>query len=240
MLDTARAPQRDDIEQDQYLMALYAVAYGAIQESIPLSDNPKMIEIGSGPGPSRSLGHQWIRSDIRASENVMVVNRAERLPFADDSLDAIVLKDVWHHIPDINAFLVEGHRVLKHGGVIAAFDPYWSALGRLVYRYLHHEPWDTKAERWTLETNDPADSNQALSYLMLRRDRDLFDELWGDKFFITERGRHIGPSFLLSGGVSRRTRVSGQMLVRLLRWEERRGPWFDSLRFFHVFTLTKR
>jgi hypothetical protein len=43
----------------------------------------------------------------------------------------------------------------------------------------------------------------------------------------------------LSGGVSRRTPVSGALLEHLLSWEERRGAWFDHLRFFHVFGLVK-
>lgn len=235
-----RTPRREDIERDEFLVDLYAIAYRSLHECAPRSRTSRLVEIGAGPGPSRALGHQWIRTDIRRSDNVMVVNRAENLPFLDGSIGAIVLKDTWHHIPDISAFLREGHRVLEPGGVIAAFDPYWSPLGRFVYRFLHHEPWDTKTDHWTLNGDDPDHSNQALSYLMLRRDRSLFDRQWGDKYIVTERGRHIGPSFLLSGGVSRRTRVSGRLLARLLRWEERRGQWFDSFRFFHVFTLTKR
>ena len=75
---------------------------------------------------------------------------------------------------------------------------------------------------------------------MLKRDRDSFDQKWGSRFSVIEPEALVGPSFLISGGVSRRTFVSGRLLASLLRWEEKRGRWFDHLRFFHVFGLVKR
>jgi hypothetical protein len=75
---------------------------------------------------------------------------------------------------------------------------------------------------------------------MLKRDRRTFDQRWGNKFSLIEPKALVGPSFLLSGGVSRRTFVSGRWLAALLRWEERRGSWFNHFRFFHVFGLVKR
>jgi SAM-dependent methyltransferase len=82
----------------------------------------------------------------------------------------------------------------------------------------------------------PWSSNQALSYLMLVRDRTRLATRWPN--LTVEPGVPlVGPSFLLSGGVSRRTPVSGRLLAGMLRWEKRRGPWFDVCRFFHVFAL---
>jgi hypothetical protein len=120
------------------------------------------------------------------------------------------------------------------------FDQYWGLLARFVYHFLHQERWDEHADTWTFASSDPWHSNQALSYLMLRRDRAEFDRQIADRFEIIEHAALIGPSFLISGGVSRRTFVSGRLLRRMLAWEERRGRWFDSWRFFHVFTLVKR
>jgi len=76
--------------------------------------------------------------------------------------------------------------------------------------------------------------------LMLKRDRRTFDQRWGNRFSLIEPKALVGPSFLLSGGVSRRTFVSGRWLAALLRWEERRGVWFNHFRFFHVFGLVKQ
>jgi len=229
------------IRDDEFLSAFYRRAYGHLAE-VAGSEHLRgeVVEVGSGLGIARLSGHFWWNSDILPSQALTLQSSAQCLPFRDQSLDALILKDTWHHIPDIEAFLGEAHRVLRVGGTIAVFDPYWGILARLVYRFLHQERWDTHATNWSFPSTDPWDSNQALTYLMLRRDRDDFNRKWGDQFILTEYRRHIGPSFLLSGGVSRRTCVSGRWLKRLLLWEERRGAWFDHFRFFHIFGLVKR
>ena len=48
---------------------------------------------------------------------------AENLPFADASLDAVLLSGLIHHFPDPRRLAQETHRVLKPGGRFVAFDP---------------------------------------------------------------------------------------------------------------------
>ena len=225
---------------DPFIKSLYATAYGELRKTIGESSLERVVEVGSGRGIADELGHRWIQSDILKSSSLSVLCTAQLLPYKSGSLDALVLKDTWHHIPEIEHFLQEAHRVLRPGGVIAVFDPYWGTLARFVYRFLHQERWDAKTSTWSFASSDPWDSNQALSYLMLERDRTVFDQRWGSRFSVIEPRAMIGPSFLISGGVSRRTFVSGRLLASLLRWEERRGRWFNHLRFFHVFGLVKK
>ena len=233
-----RPPKR--VQDDDYLSALYSLAYTRLNDLIGSADRNRTVEVGSGLGLARLSGHQWLHSDVSGGTPISVLNLAQELPYRSTSLDALVLKDTWHHIPDIERFLCEAHRVLRPGGLVAVFEPYWGVLARFVYRYLHQEEWNTRSPSWSFPSNDPWDSNQALSYLMLIRDRDAFQARWANKFSIIEPTPHVGPSFLFSGGVSRRTFVSGRLLAALLRWEEKRGHWFDHLRFFHVFGLVKR
>ena len=229
------------IANDEFLSALYDCAYGHAAAIIGAESRPdRTVEIGSGLGIARLSGHDWLYSDVLTSEALTLRNIAEQLPFQDCSLDALILKDSWHHIPDIEGFLAEAHRALRTGGTIAVFDPYWGVLARFVYRFLHQERWDARTPSWSFASTSPWDSNQALTYMMLRRDLQRFNEVWGSRFTLTERSRHIGPSFLLSGGVSRRTPISGRFLRAMLSWEERCGSWFDHFRFFHVFSLVKR
>ncbi|MFA6267134.1 MAG: class I SAM-dependent methyltransferase [Pseudolabrys sp.] len=47
----------------------------------------------------------------------------ERLPFADASLDGVLLAGVLHHLPDRAACAAEIKRILRPGGRFAAFDP---------------------------------------------------------------------------------------------------------------------
>jgi len=228
---------REEILNDAYLSAIYQLAYGELARHLPTA-SVSVLEIGAGLGIAESLGHQWWRSELAEVNAVHLRASAQAIAFRAQSLDGIILKDTWHHIPDIETFLTEAHRTLIPGGVVVVIDPYWGALARFVYRFLHQERWEITRD-WHFSAKSPWDSNQALSYLMLRRHRDTFDARWADLFAIEEHSRHIGPSFLLSGGVSRRTPISGVLLRGLLKWEERRGKWFDHLRFFHVFTLTK-
>lgn len=233
-------PNIDAIVSDRYLIELYSLAYSRIAQVIGIAQHRHVVEIGSGLALARLSGHQWINSDVSGTAPLSVLNQAQQLPYGSSSLDALVLKDTWHHIPDIEQFLDEAHRVLRPGGVVAVFDPYWGILARFVYRFLHQERWDARTTSWSFQSSDPWDSNQALTYLMLKRDRDNFDQKWASRFSVLEPRALIGPSFLISGGVSRRTFVSGRLLASLLRWEEKRGRWFDHLRFFHVFGLVKR
>ena len=228
------------IMNDEFLTGLYQVAYSRLHELAGDTDQHHVVEVGSGLALARRFGYRWFQSDVNWHSELNSVNVAESLPVKDNSLDALVLKDTWHHIPDIESFLGEAHRVLRPGGVVAVFDPYWGPLARFVYRFLHQERWDARTKSWSFASTNPWDSNQALSYLMLRRDRERFNREWGERFTVIESRAVVGPSFLLSGGVSRRTRISGRLLRRLLVWEEQRGRWFDVFRFFHTFGLVKR
>ena len=226
----------DVLRSDPYIQELYRYIFERIVAYLPAAG--RTLEIGSGTGISRQYLGGSVLTDIVHHESLDVNCIAENLPFAEGSFDAIVLKDSLHHIPDVRKFFGEAARVLSPGGSIIMFEPYWGLLARFVYRYLHQEPFDEKAESWEFESTNPWDSNQAISFILLRRDRDKFEHDF-PQFRIEEREVLIGPSFLLSGGVSRRTRISGRFLKSLLSWEKQQTRWFNHFSFFHIFTLTK-
>jgi SAM-dependent methyltransferase len=222
---------------DDYLFALYETAFSSLIKYLP-EKTSTIVEIGAGDGVSRSFLPNSILTDIVFNQELDAICKSNELPFKSDSVDALVLKDSLHHLPDVEQFLYEAHRVLRIGGRIVIFEPYWGLLANFVYRFLHQERFDISTKSWSFESNSPWDSNQALSYLLLRRDRVRFEEFF-PFFEICEHEVLIGPSFLLSGGVSRRTFVSGKFLKCLLKLEMSQSKWFNPLRFFHVFSLTK-
>ena len=225
------------IWDELYICSLYKTVFSRITSYIP-ANSKVLIEIGSGNGISKKSMPGIIATDISFHELLDASCDSIALPFRSNSIDAIVIKDVLHHLPDVELFLKEVHRVLRTNGRLVVFDPYWGLLARFVYRFLHQEKFDVKAKTWSFTSNSPWDSNQALTYLLLRRDRTRFEKEF-NFFKIEEHEKLIGPSFLLSGGVSRRTFVSGRFLSLLLKWEMRQSNWLDSLRFFHIFSLTK-
>ena len=48
---------------------------------------------------------------------------ATRLPFTDGAFDAVLIRDVLHHIGDIAGVLAEARRVLRAGGRLTLLEP---------------------------------------------------------------------------------------------------------------------
>jgi SAM-dependent methyltransferase len=227
----------DKIWDEPYIRSLYKTVFSRIASHIP-EGSKVLIEVGSGNAIGKKFLPEMITTDVTFHELLDTACDSIALPFRSNSIDAILIKDALHHIPDVEMFLKEVHRVLRVNGRLVVFDPYWGLLARFVYRFLHQEKFDVKAKTWSFTSTSPWDSNQALTYLLLRRDRIRFEKDFSF-FKIEELEKLIGPSFLLSGGISRRTIVSGRFLSALLKWEMRQSNWLDSLRFFHIFSLTK-
>lgn len=94
----------------------------------------RCLEIGSSKGLFQDLVEDYTGVDIADSlhsyyhKNFVVVADA-KLPFPDNSFDAIFTYATYEHIPDIETALEELVRILKPGGV-CLFAPAW-----------HTRPW---------------------------------------------------------------------------------------------------
>ena len=71
------------------------------------------------PGMRRRAIERLAAADL---DGEIVAGRAERLPFADDSVDAVVASCVFCSIPDIDAALAEIARVLAPAGTLRFFE----------------------------------------------------------------------------------------------------------------------
>jgi ubiquinone/menaquinone biosynthesis C-methylase UbiE len=83
-----------------------------------------------GVDPSRhniANFHRKIERDA-AQDIYPMLGTAESLPLNDNSIDVVVSSEVFEHIADKRAALVEVHRVLKRGGILLFTTPSESAL----------------------------------------------------------------------------------------------------------------
>ncbi len=114
----------------------------------------KVLDVGTGTGiiaaAAASLGHEVTAVDLctnmleQAGKNLaahglkasLVCSPADELPFADDSFDVILSRNLLWALPDPDAALESWARVLKKGGILL----YWDGNH---YRYLT-DPVDLK------------------------------------------------------------------------------------------------
>jgi ubiquinone/menaquinone biosynthesis C-methylase UbiE len=82
-----------------------------------------------------------VTSEIAAWQGVSLVADARVLPFRAGSLRAVVMTNVFHHFPDVRAFLREAGRAIRSGGAIVMVEPWVTAWSRFVYHHLHGEPF---------------------------------------------------------------------------------------------------
>jgi ubiquinone/menaquinone biosynthesis C-methylase UbiE len=85
--------------------------------AVGLDISPKLIALGRAKYP----GVEFIEGDV------------EELPFADASLDGVLLSGLVHHLPDPSRCAGEVFRVLKPGGSFVAFDP--NRMNPFMYLY---------------------------------------------------------------------------------------------------------
>jgi SAM-dependent methyltransferase len=135
-----------------------------------------ILELGSGGSYLKDLEPSIITSDVAANVADRVID-ARDLPFAGNSVRALLLTHVFHHIPDVDVFLREAERVLVQDGVISMIEVAHTPFARFFFKNFHHEPYRDDCRDWAFAQNDSMmDSNQALSWMVFVRDRLEFEK----------------------------------------------------------------
>jgi SAM-dependent methyltransferase len=197
---------RQIICKKKFLRRIYVDFYQELMDTAGYSADKTILELGSGGGFLKELFPAIITSDVLQLPSVDKVFSATSMPFNEQSLDAIVMIDVLHHIPDVRAFFREATRCLKPGGKVVMIEPANTCWGRFIYTHFHHEAFDP-GTGWEFQSQGPlSTANGALPWIVFCRDRRLFEsefptlKISGVRF-------HTPFRYLLSGGLTLRQLV---------------------------------
>jgi SAM-dependent methyltransferase len=235
---------------NEALRALYADWYGQVAAALPDRRLGRFVELGSGPGLARHYIPDLQLSDIvRAPWHDHEIS-ADHLPFGDQTVGALVLFDVLHHLGDPAAFFTEADRVLADGGRAVLCEPYLSPLSYPIYRFFHEEPVRLRVDPLAVQARgdsggdrakDPFDSNQAIPTLLFARPtgRAAFAARFS-RLCVVSVDRLAGPSYPASGGFGRRPLIPAA-LWRALHGVERCLPaWSFRLIGFRMLVVIER
>ena len=198
------------------------------------------VEIGTGGGCMETRIPGLVKTDVQPLPFVSCVCRAEELPFARNSVAAIYMINVLHHVLEPRRFLADAAQVLKPGGICALIEPQVTPFSRIIYRYFHPEPFEPEAERWELPPSGPlSGGNDALPWIIFVRDRPAFEREFPD-LTIEHIESHTSITRLFSGGVMMRSLLPDRLYPPLLALEGRMpAPVRDRLALFMTVVLRK-
>ena len=212
--DPARAGEiQKTIQEKALLKSFYLDMYSRYAQCIehcpPLG---AVIEIGSGCGFVKHILPQVITSDLIPYPGIDCVINATKMPFGDSSLRAVLMLNVFHHIPDVAGFLSEAERCLVPKGRLLIIDQHSGIISKHIYRYLHYEPYDRRTPEWSFNTDGPlSGANGALPWIVFQRDLDRFTEGYPSLELLYYRP-HTPLKYWLSGGLRKISLVPSPML----------------------------
>jgi SAM-dependent methyltransferase len=176
-----------------------------------------IVEIGGGSGNFKEFfaahhagAGRLIATDIVPTHHCDLAVDAMAMPFADGSLDNLVMMDVLHHLPYPLQFFAEAQRVLRPGGRVVMMEPYISPASRVIFAVGHPEPVVPSAVVFGEGPGkDPSPvrgegafaSNQATPTLLFYRDLRQFEQRF-PHLRVLQRLRRSLFVYPLSGGFS--------------------------------------
>jgi SAM-dependent methyltransferase len=221
------------------LKKTYIRWYRSLLKVIPELPEGKIVEIGSGGGFLKSMNDLIITSDILDGVNCDMTFSAEDIPFGDNSLSAIFMVNVLHHITDCKKFFGEANRTLQPGGKIIMVEPANTPFAQLIFKNFHHENFDPESKDWSFHSSGPlSGANGALPWIIFNRDYALFSTLFPN-LKKEQIKLHTPFAYLLSGGLSLKSLLPGFMFGPLSFFELLISPLNRWIAVFQTITVKK-
>jgi len=124
-----------------------------VVQDLKMEKNSKILDVGTGEGrmaitlalnnyhvltgelesdESKYAKKNWLESAKKVGVDHLIAYtpfNAEKMPFEDESFDAVFISGALHHIEDGQAAYDESVRVIKNNGIICIFEPNLHAIG---------------------------------------------------------------------------------------------------------------
>jgi len=220
----------------------YSVAAREFEHVRGLSGS--FIELGSGVGFIKESLPYVKTSDVRPDPNPDLVLDATSLELADSSVAGFFAINVFHHLPYPRRFFSELERTLVGGGICVLIEPHKGALSQFIHRRVHKDEFFDLGQ---LEWDQPAatgalsNANQALSDIVLGRDKGVFSQEFGNSLSVIHAGyvpNHL--RFLASGGLNYRQMLPNWTMSILVSIEKSFVRFHKHLSLHQVWIIRKR
>lgn len=169
-----------------------------------LSGEGTKVELGAGISPMRDSYPEVLATDIVAANHLDKVINAEAMEFPDKSIKVIYGQNCFHHFPHPTLFFDELNRVLVPGGGAILLEPYYGPFASFLYKRLFRtEGFDKTYPSWDTPVVGPMNgANQALSYIVFVRDKELYETRYPDLKIVHQEivGNYL--KYLISGGLN--------------------------------------
>ena len=207
-----------------------------------LSGDGLRIEIGAGVSFFKQKYPEIVSTDIKKAENLDRVLDAQNMDLDNKSVRAFYGLNCFHHFPEPEKFFKELQRVLVPGGGCILIEPYHGFVASHFYKKLFDtETFDKTQQRW-VNTNSEImqGANQALSYVVFKRDLKKFHSLYPDLEIVLQSPLNNYLQYLLSGGLNFRSLVPSTLQPLVKFFEIILFPLNKFLALHHIILIRKK
>jgi SAM-dependent methyltransferase len=229
------------IRKNPLLHCIYLDVYRRLLDEVPAEQYPRLLELGSGGGFLKELAPHAITSECVPVPGIERTVDACRITehFEPNSLDAIAAFNVFHHLPDVHGFLSGASSVLRRGGRICLVEPWFTKVGQIFHRLIHHEPYRDDPTDWRLVGEGRmAGANTRLPTSVFRDSDERFQREFPE-LALRKRQPFHKWLYLASGGLKLNTHVPAPLARGLVALDRRIQLGDQSLGLFALIVIER-
>lgn len=199
------------------------------------------IELGAGVAPIRASYPDVLATDVVENAALDRTLDAQSMDLPDGSVRTFYGQNCFHHLPDPARFFGEVIRVVNPGGGVILIEPYHGPAASFLFKRLFKtEGFDKAMPGWSAPIDGPMQgANQALSYIVFERDRDVFERTYPQLEIVESMPLGNYVRYLLSGGLNFRQLAPNASIPFLTLVERVLSPLRAQLALHHIVVIRR-